>query len=61
MDSVKDKRLSRAVELAAAFVANGDIRLKGSTRIEGDGVVMLGDLIVTLYAKLEEVEQKVLF
>nr|WP_295782179.1 hypothetical protein [Rhodoferax sp.] len=60
MESVSDKRLGRAVELAAAFVANGDIRLQSSTRVESQGVVMLGELIETLYAKLGEVEQKVL-
>ncbi|MEO8118026.1 MAG: hypothetical protein ABI606_01730 [Rhodoferax sp.] len=58
MKSVNQKQLDRAVELAAAFVANGDIRLAGSTRENSTAMAMLGDLITTLYVKLGNLEQE---
>ncbi len=58
MNPKDDKRLDRAVQLAAAFIANGDIRLGGSTRENTPGMAMLEDLIATLYARLGQIEQK---
>ena len=57
MENVDQRRLDRATQLAAAFVANGDIRLGGNTRDDSTAMAMLGDLIDTLYAKLTLVEQ----
>ena len=51
-EQIKEAQFDQAVKLAAAFVANGDIRLGGSTRPDSDAVAMLSDLISTLYAQL---------
>lgn len=50
---VDETRFNQAVQLAAAFVANGDIRLGNSTRDDSQAPAMLGDLIPTLYRTLE--------
>lgn len=47
----RDQVFAQAVQLAAAFVANGDIRMGTSTQ-EGQGLDQLADLVCTLYAKL---------
>lgn len=53
----RHKRLfQQAVQLAAAFVANGDIRLEGSTRSDSQAQVMLGDLILSLYETLDSAD-----
>ena len=59
MAELNDKRLDRAIQLAAAFVANGDVRLGNSTRNDSTAMAMLDDLITTLYDRLLEVEQKI--
>lgn len=56
MKKLDQKRLDRAAQLAAAFVANGDIRLSGNTREDSTAMAMLGDLLASLYAKLTAVE-----
>lgn len=50
MDS--EKTFDQAVRLAAAFIANGDIRLGGNTRSDTEAQAMLADLIPTLYQTL---------
>ncbi len=52
-----ERRFEQAVQLAAAFVANGDIRLRGSTRTTSDACAMLNDLIPALYQTLEKAYQ----
>lgn len=59
MTELDDKRLGRAIQLAAAFVANGDIRMGNSTRSDSTAMAMLDDLITSLYDRLLEVEQKI--
>lgn len=54
-----EKRFDQAVQLAAAFVANGDIRLGGSTRADSQAQQMLIDLISTLYQTLEKAQAAV--
>lgn len=49
-----ERRFEQAVQLAAAFVANGDIRLHGSTRTTSDACAMLQDLIPALYDTLSK-------
>lgn len=50
----REAQFDQAVRLAAAFVANGDIRLGGSTRSDSEAMEMLSDLIGTLHEKLGE-------
>lgn len=50
----REAQFEQAVRLAAAFVANGDIRLGGTTRPDSEAMEMLSDLIGTLHAKLGE-------
>ncbi len=50
MDS--EKTFDQAVQLTAAFIANGDIRIGGNTRGDTDAQAMLADLIPTLYQTL---------
>ncbi len=52
-------RYRMAVELAAAFVANGDIRLGAGIRAEADWALRLGDLIPTLYEVLQKSEEQI--
>lgn len=52
-----ERRFEQAVQLAAAFVANGDIRLHGSTRATSDACSMLQDLIPALYETLTNAYQ----
>ena len=47
-----EKLFDQAVQLAAAFVANGDIRLQGRTDARGQAQEMLGELIASLYETL---------
>lgn len=47
-----ERLFEQAVQLAAAFVANGDIRLGGSTRSDSQAQAMLADLIPSLYETL---------
>lgn len=60
MAELDNKRMDRAVQLAAAFVANGDIRMGNSTRPDSTAMAVLDDLITSLYERLLEVEQKAL-
>lgn len=53
-DQQQEHRFDQAVQLAAAFVANGDIRLNNSTREDSQAMAMLVDLIGSLYNKLGE-------
>lgn len=55
-DKKHEQRFGQAVQLAAAFVANGDIRLNGSTREDSQAMAMVGDLIGSLYNKLADVD-----
>ena len=52
-----ERRFEQAVQLAAAFVANGDIRLCGSTRPGSDSFAMLADLIPAIYETLTKAHQ----
>lgn len=54
-----EKLFDQAVRLAAAFVANGDIRLDGSTREDSDAQAKLADLIPSLYQTLSRVKRTV--
>lgn len=49
-----EKLFEQAVRLAAAFVANGDIRLLRSTKANSEAQGMLADLIPALYKTLEQ-------
>ena len=49
-----EKLFEQAVQLAAAFVANGDIRLSRSTKANSEAQGMLADLIPALYKTLEQ-------
>ena len=53
-----DQMFSHAVTLAAAFIANGDIRLTGSTKPDSKAMAMTRDLIETLYEELAETAAK---
>ena len=53
-----ERRFEQAVQLAAAFVSNGDIRLRGSTRSNSDACLMLEDLIPTLYEMLTKAHSR---
>lgn len=58
MTAMQSERLfEQAVQLAAAFVANGDIRLAGSTRAGSQAQAMLADLIPALYETLERARE----
>ena len=60
MTAMQSERLfEQAVQLAAAFVANGDIRLAGSTRPSSQAQAMLADLIPALYETLERARDQV--
>lgn len=52
-----EQHFDHAITLAAAFVANGDIRLpKGSTRATSEAMVMTRDLIETLYEEIAKLD-----
>ncbi len=53
MVAIEEESFAQAVQLAAGFVANGDIRLGGDTQPSSDSALMLCDLIPTLYAVVE--------
>lgn len=55
-----DLNFERSILLVAAFVANGDIRLSGNTRENSTTIVMVKDLIVSLYKVLEETELEII-
>ena len=48
----REAAFAQAVQLAAAFVANGDIRLGGSTQPDSQALTMLGELIVSLHENI---------
>lgn len=50
-------RFAHAVQLAAAFVANGDIRIGKGIR-KGGALQEIGDLIPELYRMLEDVAEE---
>ncbi len=52
-----ERLFEQAVQLAAAFVANGDVRLAGSTRAGSQAQAMLADLIPALYETLERARE----
>lgn len=54
-----EKRFDQAVRLAAAFVANGDIRLGSDFGLDSDAQAKLADLVTTLYHTLETARQQV--
>lgn len=54
-----EERFAQAVQLAAAFVANGDIRLGRSTGPDSDAQAMLADLIVTLHSTLQRAQARI--
>lgn len=51
---LNEKTFDQAVTLAAAFVANGDIRCGGNTNQNTMAMDQLGDLLTTLYKVVEE-------
>lgn len=55
-----ERLFEQAVQLAAAFVANGDIRLGSNTNGGTQAQEMLADLIPTLYETLALAREKVL-
>ena len=56
-----DQLFSHAVTLAAAFVANGDIRLpRGSTKANSQEMDMTCDLIEALYERLAQIYSELL-
>ncbi|HAR45046.1 MAG TPA: hypothetical protein DCS05_02430 [Nitrospiraceae bacterium] len=50
---IDDEIFDQAITIAAAFVANGDIRCDGSTRIDSDGMTMLHGMITSLYPVIQ--------
>ncbi|WP_310609209.1 hypothetical protein [Limnohabitans sp.] len=54
-----EKCFDQAVTLAAAFVANGDIRLNGNTGVDAQSQAMLKDLLTTLYQTLVAARQDI--
>jgi hypothetical protein len=54
-----EKIFSHAVTIAAAFIANGDIRCGGSTREESTAMAQLSDLLPTLYKVIAEARESV--
>ncbi len=51
----KSERIfDQAVELASAFIANGDIRMGGNTNEDTPAMMMLADLIPSLYQMLQD-------
>lgn len=54
-----EKRFDQAVTLAAAFVANGDIRLGNDLGPDSDTQAKLVDLVTSLYRTLETARQQV--
>lgn len=53
-----ERNFDHAVRLAAAFIANGDIRLDGSVREDSQRMQQLADLIDTLCNVLADVRQR---
>ena len=51
-----EQLISHAVTLAAAFVANGDIRLEGNTNEDSKAMAITRDLISTLYAEIASLD-----
>jgi hypothetical protein len=45
----RDQAFAQAVQLAAAFVANGDIRLNNSVREDNQSFEMLRELVDQMY------------
>ena len=54
-----EKLFDQAVQLAAAFVANGDIRLQGRLGKRPQELERLGDLIAQLYETLRTARDNV--
>lgn len=56
-----ERLFEQAVQLAAAFVANGDIRLANSTRgwRESQAQAMLADLIPSIYETLQRARDQI--
>ncbi len=52
MKSNHDQIKSQAIALASAFVANGDVRICRDFNADSDTMLMLGDLIDSLYVML---------
>ena len=55
-----EKLFDQAVQLAAAFVANGDIRLQGRLGKRPQELDRLGDLIAELYEMLHTARDNVI-
>lgn len=53
-----ERLFDNAVTLAAAFIANGDIRLSGSVRADSTAMAMTRDLIEGLYERLIELDHE---
>ena len=51
---ISEKIFDQAVALAGAFIANGDIRMGGNTNADTPAMMMLADLIPSLYQMLQE-------
>ena len=54
-----EERFSAALQLASAFIANGDLRLCSDTTSKGPAMSMLGDLIVSVYEVIGNAERAV--
>lgn len=50
----QEQNFDHAIALAAAFVANGDIRLHEGARFDQDAMHMLKDLIGVLYTVVSD-------
>jgi len=53
-----EKRFDQAVQLAAAFIANGDIRI-GDDLLKSQAHAKLSDLIAVLYETLQQARANV--
>ena len=49
----RDQVFAQAVQLAAAFVANGDIRMGNTTREDSVAMEKMTDLICSIYANVQ--------
>ncbi|WP_128804890.1 MULTISPECIES: hypothetical protein [Klebsiella] len=50
----KDVAFAHAVQLTAAFISNGDVRLNGDTRPGSASLNMTSELIETLYDEIQQ-------
>ena len=54
-----EKLFTNAVQLAAAFVANGDIRCGKSFREDTDAMNIISTIVPSIYTALEDAKQTI--